>query len=86
MPDSINEFNYNGKPDLKWIESYTRNDKTVVDGHYRTEENETIADNLNTDIDGDGIFGYFDADADGDGIVDISQDFFENIDFLEDTF
>ena len=58
------------KPNLKWIESYTKADGTVVDGHWRTEENKTINDNLGTDIDNDGIPGFFDADENGDGILE----------------
>ncbi len=58
----------NAKPELEWINSYVKADGTVVQGHWRTEANETTADNLGTDIDNDGIPGFFDADADGDGI------------------
>ncbi|MBD2655200.1 hypothetical protein H6G45_17265 [Synechocystis sp. FACHB-383] len=91
MPDSINEFSYDDKPDLEWVKSYTRGDGVMVDGYYRTESNESIADNLNTDIDGDGILGYFDADEDGDGILesaDIDRDGIADLiqDFLEDIF
>ena len=60
-----------GKPKLEWIEPYTKADGTEVKGHYRTEANETIADNLGTDVDKDGIAGFFDADANGDGIDEV---------------
>ena len=58
------------KPSLDWINGYTKANGTEVKDHFRTEANETIADNLGTDIDKDGIAGYFDADADGDGIAE----------------
>ncbi len=95
---NINENVYGGKPDLQWVEDYVRDDGTVVDGYYRTEANETIADNLDADVDGDGIFGYFDSDADGDeilevtdvdgdGIADTFQDFLTSIgEVLENIF
>lgn len=66
MSDLIDEMTYPGKPGLEWIDSYQRADGTVVDGHLRADANSTIADNLGTDIDGDGIPGYLDSDADGD--------------------
>ena len=50
--------------------SFIKGDGTFVDGHFRTEANETIADNLGTDVDEDGIAGFFDADMDGDGIAE----------------
>lgn len=53
------------KPDLQYIDGYTRSDGTYVNGHWRTEANHTIADNLGTDVDGDGIPGYFDATPEG---------------------
>ena len=64
------ELNNAGKPGLEWIGGYTKQDGTYVAGHWRTEANETIADNLSTDIDNDGIAGFFDADANGDGVAD----------------
>ncbi|WP_413678966.1 hypothetical protein [Prochlorococcus sp. MIT 0916] len=70
MSSWINETFYSGKPDLKWIDFYIKGDGTFVAGHFRTEANETIADNLNTDVDKDGIPGFFDADADDDGIYE----------------
>ena len=70
MSSWINETLYPGKPDLKWIDSFIKGDGTFVDGHFRTEANETIADNLGTDVDEDGIAGFFDADMDGDGIAE----------------
>ncbi|ACA99687.1 MULTISPECIES: hypothetical protein [Cyanophyceae] len=90
MTDFINEPIYEGKPDLQWIESYVRGNGTVVDGHWRTDPNGTIADNLDTDVDGDGIPGFFDADADGDGwleavdtdgdgVADVFQDFLASL-------
>ena len=66
----IDESFYQEKPGLDWIQGFTRADGTYVEGHWRTEANETIADNLNTDVDGDGIPGWLDADADGDGILE----------------
>jgi len=66
----IDEATYTGKPSTKWIDSYIKADGTIVEGHLRTEANETIADNLNTDVDNDGIAGYYDADADGDGVYE----------------
>ena len=66
----IDETIYAGKPSIKKIDPYTRKDGTSVEEHFRTEANETIADNLGTDVDNDGIPGYFDADADGDGIYE----------------
>ena len=71
------EINNAGKPGLDWVSGYYRQDGTYVAGHWRTEANETIADNLSTDVDKDGIAGFFDADADGDGIlesVDLDND------------
>ncbi|QCS50611.1 hypothetical protein FEK30_14915 [Picosynechococcus sp. PCC 11901] len=79
----INENFYIGKPDVQWIESYVRGDGTVVDGYLRTEANGTVADNLGTDVDGDGILGFFDADADGDGILEAVD---TNGDGIADTF
>ncbi len=73
----IDETLYSGKPGLKWIDSYVREDGKLVDGHFRTEANETVADNLSFVVDNDGINGYFDADADGDGVfesLDLDQD------------
>ena len=66
----IDEIFYEGKPSLDWIQGFTRADGTFVEGHWRTEANETITDNLNTDVDKDGIPGWFDADADGDDILE----------------
>lgn len=68
--DWIDEYTCNEKPNLTWIDHYTKNDGTLVDGHFRTEPNETVADNLGTDLDRDGIPGWVDSDADGDGILD----------------
>ena len=81
MANWINEVNYSGKPSISWINPYSRGDGDFVKGHFRTETNETIADNLSTDVDRDGINGYMDFDADGDGIPesinlnDISYDY-----------
>ena len=81
MVNWINEVNYSGKPKIAWIEPYLKNDGNFVRGHFRTSPNETIADNLNTDVDNDGIAGFWDIDADGDGIPesinlnDISYDY-----------
>ncbi len=66
----INEILYNGKPDLDWINSYIKEDGTVVEGHWRTSANETSSDNLSSDNDEDGIPGWLDSDADGDGILE----------------
>ena len=66
----IDEIFYQGKPDLEWIQGYTKSDGTFTEGHWRTKANETIADNLNTDVDRDGIPGWFDSDADGDEILE----------------
>jgi hypothetical protein len=70
MSTWIDEALYDGKPPLGWVDSYVRGDGGFVDGHFRTAPNESIADNLGVDSDGDGIPGFFDADADGDGIVE----------------
>ena len=71
MMNWIDEVVYEGKPKARWIDSYVRGDGAVVEGHFRTEANETTADNLGTDVDNDGVLGFFDADADGDGVVDV---------------
>ena len=71
MMNWIDESIYEGKPKASWIDSYVKGDGTVVDGHFRTEANETTADNLGTDVDNDGIPGFFDSDADGDGVSDV---------------
>ena len=70
MTNWINEALNEGKPPVSWIDSYIRGDGTFVDGHFRTDANQTLSDNLGTDVDGDGIPGFFDADADGDGIAE----------------
>lgn len=70
MTSWIDEALYEGKPSVNWIDSYIKGDGTFVDGHFRTDANQTLSDNLGTDIDGDGIAGFFDADADGDGIAE----------------
>ncbi|WP_030007454.1 hypothetical protein [Picosynechococcus sp. NKBG042902] len=72
MTDSIHEPTYDGKPGSHRVSGYTRHDGTQVDGYYRSNPNETTADNFNTDVDGDGIPGFFDPDADGDNIPDIA--------------
>ena len=66
MMNWIDEVVYEGKPKASWIDSYVRGDGAVVEGHFRTEANETTADNLGTDVDNDGVPGFFDADADGE--------------------
>ena len=78
-----------GKPGLKWIEGYLRGDGVFVDGHWRTEGNETINDNLSSDVDNDGVVGFFDADDDGDGIFEAPDlngdgiaDIFQSLDDL----
>lgn len=53
------------KPNLQHIDSYTRSDGTFVRSHLRTESNHTIADNLGTDVDLDGIPGYYDTTPEG---------------------
>ena len=70
MTSWIDEALYEGKPPVNWIASYVKGDGTFVDGYFRTDANQTLSDNLGTDIDGDGIAGFFDADADGDGIAE----------------
>ena len=77
------------KPGIKWIERYLRDDGVVVEGHWRTEENKTINDNLSTDVDKDGITGFFDADENGDGIFEAHDlngdgiaDIFQSLDDL----
>ena len=75
--DWAEDIEYSGKPKLQWIEPFTKADGTEVKGHYQTEANETIADNLGTDLDKDGIAGFFDSDANWDGIdevLDIDND------------
>ena len=77
MHGSINESSYSGKPLIKWIEPYHKENGSFVRGHFRTSSNETYVDNLSTDIDGDGINGFLDSDADGDGVfesIDINND------------
>ncbi len=66
----INNNHRVNKPNLDWIDAYTKADGTEVAGHFRTEANETVIDNLGTDVDQDGIVGFFDADMDGDGITE----------------
>ena len=80
MKNWINEANYSGKPNITWIEPYLKNDGNFVKGHFRTSPNETIADNLNTDVDNDGIAGFWDIDADGDGIIELNDGIFEVLD------
>lgn len=70
MSNWIDEALYNNKPPVGWVDAYVRGDGGFVDGHFRTAPNESIADNLGADVDGDGISGFFDADADGDGIME----------------
>ena len=82
MSNWINEVNYSGKPNITWIEPYLRKDSSFVRGHFRTSQNETIADNLNTDVDNDGIPGYWDIDADGDGIFELGNNMHENFNCL----
>lgn len=59
-------------------------------GHYRTQINEIITDNVVMEVDEDGIAGFFDADAnwdvieevldlDNDGIVDAQERFMDLI-------
>ena len=77
MNNWINESTYSGKPFMKWIEPYQKENGSFVRGHFRTNPNETSADNLSQDVDNDGINGFFDSDADGDGIfesIDINND------------
>ena len=71
MSNWIDEALYGGKPPVGWVDSYVRGDGDFVDGHFRTEPNESIADNLGVDVDGDGVPGFFDADAEGDGIAEV---------------
>ena len=70
LEEWVNKHQASEKPKLDWIEAYSREDGTIVEGHFRTEANETTMDNLGTDVDQDGISGFFDADADGDGIAE----------------
>ena len=58
------------KPALKWIDGYFRTNGGKVEAHWRTEANDTTADNLGTDVDGDGIPGFLDADENGDGLFE----------------
>jgi len=61
------DLSLSGKPGVSWVDSYVRTNGGEVSGHFRTHPSETVADNLSTDVDGDGIPGFFDADANGDG-------------------
>ncbi|ANV86998.1 hypothetical protein [Picosynechococcus sp. PCC 7117] len=70
MSNSIDENSYAGKPGFNWIAGYQKANGQQVAGHWRTNPNETEADNLGTDVDHDGISGAYDMDADGDGILD----------------
>ena len=70
LEEWVNKHQASEKPKLDWIEAYSRDDGTIVEGHFRTEANEATMDNLGTDVDQDGISGFFDADADGDGIAE----------------
>ena len=70
MSSWIDEALYEGKPPVGWVDAYVRGDGNFVDGHFRTNPNETLADNLSSDVDADGIPGFLDADADGDGIAE----------------
>lgn len=58
------------KPVLDWVSAYSRSDGSFVDGHWRTRADGDSSNNLNTDVDNDGIAGYFDADANGDGVFE----------------
>jgi hypothetical protein len=58
------------KPSLDWIDQYTRSDGEIVKGHLRTEADASIANNLGTDVDQDGIPGFFDSDETGDGLLE----------------
>ena len=70
MTNWIDEALNDGNPKVNWIDSFVRGDGAFVDGHFRTDANQTPSDNIGTDIDGDGIPGFFDADANGNGILE----------------
>ena len=77
MHNWIDEALNERKPRVSWIDLYIRGDDKFVDGHFRTDANQTLSDNLGDDVDGVGITSFFDVDADGDGIagaIDLDDD------------